>query len=187
MSVRLPSLLLLSLLSLPAFAQGHAASEQVYIGGSWGTSRWDVGFQPGLSTDPQTHAWRAWAGYDHRFFAVELGWIKFGQVLRRDATGAEGRLLARGLSADFLLKLPLGAVEPFIKAGPVLARTQVRGGLFGGSADTFNDEETKLGLGVQLKLGTHGLLRAEYERYSMGGHLGVGGVNVWTVGAGIRF
>lgn len=177
------------LLPLDATAAPHLTDdlEQVYIGGSWGTSRWDVGFEPGLSTDAQTHAVRAWAGYDLRFAAVELGWVKFGQVLRRGANGSEGRLLARGLSADLLLKLPLGTVEPFVKMGSVLARTQVRGGLFGGSSESFSDEETKLGIGLQLKLGRNGLLRAEYERYSMGGRLGIGGVNVWTVGAGIRF
>jgi Outer membrane protein beta-barrel domain len=170
--------------SLAALAEEESPR---YIGGSYGTSRWDFGFQPGLSTDDRTHAQRVWAGYDGGFVAAELGWVKFGQVLRADGQGREGSLLARGLSLDLLFKLPLGPVEPYVKAGPVWARTQLRGSLFGASAESLSTEETKFGLGVQLKLGRNGLLRAEYERYSMGRELGLGDVNVYTVGAGFRF
>lgn len=175
---------LLLVLSCSAFAEPENPR---YLGGSWGTSRWDVGFEPGLTTDERTHAARIWTGYDLGFAAVELGWVKFGQRLRQDAVGREGRLLSRGLSLDLLFKLPLGPVEPFVKVGPVWSRTQLRGSLFNANAESLSTQDTKAGVGVQLKLGTNGLLRAEIERYTMGRALGLGGVMVYTVGAGFRF
>ncbi len=168
----------------PVFAEGDNAR---YVGGSWGTSRWDFGFEPGLTTDERTHAARIWTGYDAGFAAVELGWVKFGQLLREDAFGLECQLLSRGLSLDLLFKLPLGAVEPFGKVGPVWSRTQLRGSLFTARAESLSTQDTKFGVGVQLKLGANGLLRVEMERYTMGRELGLGGVMVYTVGAGFRF
>lgn len=158
-----------------------------YAGASWGTSRWDVGFQPGLSTHPDTQAQRLWLGYDAGLVAVEIAWVRLGQVLQVAADGRQGELMARGLSADFILKLPFGAVEPFVKVGPTWSRTDVRGALFGQRLEAYSVRETKAGLGLNLKLGSRVMLRAELERYTMGEQLGVGAVNAYTVGAAFRF
>jgi len=158
-----------------------------YMGASWGTSRWDFGFQPGLSTHPDTQAQRLWLGYDARLVAVEIGWVRLGQVLQVAGDGRQGELLARALSADFIFKLPLGPVEPFVKVGPTWSRTDVRGALFDSRIEEYSLREAKVGVGLNLKLGSHAMLRAEYERYTMGEQLGLGAVNVYTVGAAFRF
>lgn len=164
-----------------------AWSRRTYLGASWGTARWDVGFQNGLSTHPDTQAKKLWLGHDLRFVALELGWTSLGQVLQQGPGGLEGRLLSRGVGLDVLFKLPLGPVEPFVKVGRMWARTEQQGPLFANRIERYSTQEAQFGLGLNLKLGTHAMLRAEYGRYSMGNDLGLGGVNAYTVGAAFKF
>lgn len=164
-----------------------AWAQRTYLGASYGTSRWDVGFQNGLSTHPDTQAKKVWLGHDLRFAALELGWTSLGQVIQQGPGGLEGRLLSRGIGIDVLFKLPLGSVEPFVKVGRLWARTEQKGPLFSTRLESYSTQDVQFGLGLNLKLGTHTMLRAEYGRYSMGNELGLGGVNAYTVGAAFRF
>lgn len=148
-----------ALFALPA----RAADKGIYLGGSIGYSQIDESF-----VDLDATGFKLIGGW--RFLdwlAVEASYVDFGSMSERfDIEGLqELRIDADGYSLSALAFLPVGPVDLFARAGVFAWDASLRL-----NSDRLGDDGTDFvwGGGVQFRLWSLSL-RAEYERYDLGG------------------
>ena len=121
----------------------------------------------------------------NRYFGVEAGFFQLGEFTYRATTvpdgTLDGRLKVQGGGIDAVLTMPLGETFSLLgRAGVQYAR--VRNDIVGTGAGTVantspsqREMNPKIGVGMQVALGSAVLLRGELERYRIADALGKSG------------
>jgi len=158
--------LLAALLLLPALA--FAQDSGWYAGA-------DVGYShAGFGTDNTATAYGGYVGFGARTFAFEVGYRELGEF---------GRIRTSATSAAGLWMLPANdRLAGYIKVG--IAQTEAEAG-------PVSDSRTAalVGIGAQYEFARALFGRASWERYPKvgGSKTGEGAIDVFALGAGLRF
>lgn len=168
----------------------------LYLGAGVGASESDID-TGGLtgSVDKSDTGWKVFGGYQFsRNFAVEAGYYDLGKVT---FNGTVGGTAVSGNFDSTAVGLSLVGILPVFDSFSLLGRVGVAyseqdGSLTVGAATaSAKDDLTKLtyGLGLRYDFGRNVMVRAQWERFRVGGS-NVGGeedVDLYTVDLGYRF
>jgi OOP family OmpA-OmpF porin len=184
-------LLAAAFIALPVAAQDAG----VYIGGHIGQASakdfCDGVGGPGVSCEDSDTAWKALVGYQfNRNFAVELGYINFGEV---EARGPGGTVSVEATAFDLMAVGSLPVVDRFSvygKLGLYRGETDGRANtvLLTASSSESNTDLT-FGFGARFDISRNFAVRAEWQRYADvgGGDVGEDDIDVISIGALFRF
>lgn len=168
----------------------------LYLGAGVGTSESKIdtaGFTG--SVDESDTGWKVFGGYQFsRHFAVEAGYYDLGKVT---FSGTAGGAAVSGNFESTAVGLSLVGILPVFNSFSLLGRIGVAYGeqegsvTVGGATGTASDETTEItyGLGLRYDFGRNVMVRAQWERFRVGGG-NVGGKNdidLYTVDLGYRF
>ena len=179
-------------LSLAAAAPALAADNGFYVGGSAGTTKWNIGPSDILTTgsiDNNDTAYKIFGGYDFtKNWGVELGYADLGKY---EFNGTYGGVSVRGdvkITAYTLVGVGTFPITDelavFGKLGMYSwdAKASASSGSINGSA-TGTGSNALYGLGMKFNFNDHLSMRGEYERF----HDTDNPIDVFSVGVAYKF
>jgi OOP family OmpA-OmpF porin len=189
-----------SLMSAPVLAQDAG----FYIGGGLGQSKWDID-SSGLSgtTDDKDTAWKIFGGYQvNKYFGVEGGYVDLGNASFTGTlaspippfpagTPVSLNLDSKAWFVSVVGTLPISNQFSLLgKIGVSRSDTDATAAVAGlaGSANEKTTEAT-YGLGVRFDINKNFGVRAEWDRFRVGGDDvgGKGDIDLFTINAIFRF
>lgn len=117
--------------------------------------------------DDDRVSWKAFAGYQFApGIALEGQYLDFGK-----SEGGVAEAKADGWTAALVAGIPLGAIQPYAKAGALFWDVDARAQGPLSSVVRYSDDGTDFfwGVGVQFSFSPALALRVEYERYQLDG------------------
>jgi OOP family OmpA-OmpF porin len=196
----------LAIVAKPSEAQlrpgtGVAPDTGFYLGGAVGQSKArdacdprGLGFSGGC--DDKDTNWKIFGGYNfNRNFALEFGYVDFGEVT---ATGTVGALpVNASVEAQAIELVAIGSIPitpqfaAYIKGGVFQwdADSRVSAGPFAGATGDDGTDWT-IGAGLKWDFTRSVGARLEYQRYNNVGNVGSTGnsdIDQWTIGLMFRF
>lgn len=189
---KLFALLASAMFALPAAAQNMGFYAGAHIGQATVDELCDGVGGAGVSCEDSDTSFKILGGMQvSPNFAVEVGWINFGEV---SVTGPGGSIIAESTAFEIVGVGILPVAERFSvygKLGLYRAETEAAvnvPAVFVGNLDESNNDLT-FGFGVRFDVSRQFTVRAEWQRYADvgGGDIGEGDIDVISLGALVRF
>jgi OOP family OmpA-OmpF porin len=169
-----------------AAAAVAAQAADFYIGGSAGSSRWDVEDDPAFSIDKRDTGAKLFGGIAlHSNFAIEAGYAWLGKA-KFSGLGISGDVKGTGFFVDAVGLLPLG--QKFSLLGKVGAfRGKADGTVTGLGSTDDSGTDIKWGLGAAYSFSPSTAVRVEWERYRFDVFDDKGDVDFLSLGVTFKF